>query len=322
MKPNLSSATRQGPSGPAPSGALDDRRRAGHRDAVGDQPWEISLNMLARAGLHVARTTIRRLLKKPPATQRPEPPTEAAPATPSPESKPRRIVSRRPNHTWLIDLTIVPTTSGFWVPWLPFTMAQRWPFCWWVAIVLDHFSRGVVGRAVFKQQPSAADVVRVVEAARKQAGGAPKYIITDKGAQFGERYRAWCKKRGVRPRYGAVGKYGSIALIERFMRTLKDEGLRHILVPLRLRDMEAEVDVFIAWYNGFRPHSGLGGATPNEVFHGRQRAREGPRFEVRGRYPVPRGAKLRATKGTVVALSLGRHEGRPHLPVVRLRSAA
>jgi hypothetical protein len=43
MKPNLSSATRQGPSGPAPSGALDDRRRAGHRDAVGDQPWEISL---------------------------------------------------------------------------------------------------------------------------------------------------------------------------------------------------------------------------------------------------------------------------------------
>jgi hypothetical protein len=48
MKPNLSSATRQGPSGPAPSGALDDRRRAGHRDAVGDQPWEISLGIAPR----------------------------------------------------------------------------------------------------------------------------------------------------------------------------------------------------------------------------------------------------------------------------------
>jgi transposase InsO family protein len=94
-------------------------------------------NMLARAGLHVARTTIRRLLKKLPATQRPEPPTEADTARVEPDAKPRRIVSRRPNHTWLIDLTIVPTTSGFWVPWLPFAIAQRWPFCWWVAIVID-----------------------------------------------------------------------------------------------------------------------------------------------------------------------------------------
>jgi putative transposase len=278
--------------------------------------------MLARAGLHVARTTIRRLLKQRAAPRTPQPPTEAASAQTTSDAKPKRIVSRRPNHTWLVDLTIVPTTTGFWVPWLPFAIAQRWPFCWWVAIVLDHFSKRVVGRAVFKQQPSAADVVRVVEAARKRAGRAPKYIITDKGAQFRDEYEKWCKKRGVRPRYGAVGKYGSIALIERFMRTLKDEGLRRVVVPLSLPHMLAEADIFIEWYNGFRPHSGLGGATPNEVYRGRPRARDGPRFEVRPRYPVRRGTKLRAKKGTAVALSLGHHEGPAHLPVIRLRPAA
>jgi putative transposase len=279
-------------------------------------------NMLARAGLHVARTTVRRLLKKLPATQRPEPPTEADTARVEPDAKPRRIVSRRPNHTWLVNLTIMPTTSGFWVPWSPSAMVQRWPFCWWVAIVIDHYSRAVVGRAVFKQQPSAAEVVRVVEAARKHAGGAPKYTITDQGAQFREEYETWCKKRGVRPRYGAVGKYGSIALIERFMLTLKSEGLRRIIVPLGRTAMQAEVEAFIGWYNAFRPHESLRGATPHEIYRRVRPARDGPRFEIRARYPTRRGEKLRGEKGAVIKLVTGHHEGRAHLPVIRLRSAA
>jgi hypothetical protein len=37
---------------------------------------------------------------------------------------------------------------------------------------------------------------------------------------------------------------------------------------------------------------------------------------------VRRGEKLRAKKGVLVKLSLGHHEGRPHLPVLYLRSAA
>jgi len=42
-----------------------------------------------------------------------------------------------------------------------------------------------------------------------------------------------------------VGKYGSISVLERFIRTLKDEGLRRIVVPLRRevlrRDKESAV---------------------------------------------------------------------------------
>jgi transposase InsO family protein len=278
-------------------------------------------NMLARAGLHVARTTIRRLLKNRPARPTPEPPG-AATALPGADAKAKRIISRHPDYTWLVDLTIMPTTAGFWVPWLPFTFVQRWPFCWWVAVVVDHFSRAVVGRAVFDQQPTAAEVLRVLDAAKRSAGRSPKYIITDRGPQFGEEYEAWCRRRGVRPRFGAVGQHGSIAVIERFVLTIKEEGLRRILVPLRRTEMLVEADIFVAWYNVRRPHMGLAGATPNEVYRGLRPARAGPRYEIRPTYPVRRRDKLRRKKGTVVRLVLGHHDGRAHLPVIHLRPAA
>ena len=64
------------------------------------------------------------------------------------------VKSTYPDHVWQIDFTLVPTSAGFWVPWLPHAVPQRWPFCWWVACVVDHFSRRVVGFTVFEKQPS------------------------------------------------------------------------------------------------------------------------------------------------------------------------
>jgi len=38
-----------------------------------------------------------------------------------------------------VDLTAVPI-GGFWTSWLPFALPQCWPFCWWVVVVIDHYS--------------------------------------------------------------------------------------------------------------------------------------------------------------------------------------
>jgi transposase InsO family protein len=278
-------------------------------------------NMLARAGLHVARTTVRRFLKKGPRSTEPAP-AEASPVPTPTAEPPKRIISRGPNHTWLVDLTVMPTTAGFWLPWLPFALVQRWPFCWWIAVVIDHFSRAVVGHAVFKKEPASAEVLRVLDRAKRHAGRAPKYVISDRGTQFSDEYVAWCKRRSVKPRFGAIGKTGSIAIIERCIKTLKDEGLRRILVPLRQRDMQAEVEAFLGWYNGFRPHEALHAATPNETYRTRRPACRGPRIEPRARYPARRRERLRGKKGAVVRLCIGHHQGRSHLPVIRLRVAA
>ncbi|MBI5486429.1 MAG: transposase [Deltaproteobacteria bacterium] len=219
--------------------------------------------------------------------------------------------------SWLVDLTIMPTTAGFRVPWVPCALFQRWPFCWWIVVFIDHFSRSVVGHAVFLKEPTAAEVLRALDGVVRRAGRAPKYIITDSGAQIRHEYVAWCKGLGVKPRFGAIGQYGSIAVVERAIKTLKEEGLRRIAVPLRQTEMVGEVEAFVGWTNVNRPHMSLVGATPSEVHRRARPARDGPRFEPRPRYPVPRGEKLRAAKGAVFRLTLGHHEGRPHLPATR-----
>jgi len=112
-------------------------------------------------------------------------------------------------------------------------------------------------------------------------GRAPKYIISDQGAQFQEEYRDWCKARGVKPRFGAIGQHGSIAIIERFFLSLKDECTRRIIVPLRLDAFQAELSAYFRGYNELRPHQSLGGRTPNEVYAGP--VRDGPRYETRAR---------------------------------------
>jgi len=123
---------------------------------------------------------------------------------------------------------------------MPFALPQRWPFCWWVAVVIDHFSRRAMGVTVFNKQPTAVQVRTFL--GRLYAKAKPKYIICDKGPQFWcDGFKAWCKRKHIRPRFGAIGKYGSIAVIERFIRTLKDEGTRRIVVPLRRRDMRTEL---------------------------------------------------------------------------------
>jgi hypothetical protein len=107
----------------------------------------------------------------------------------------------------------VPTSFGIWLPWLPHALPQRWPFCWWLAVVVDHDSRRVMGSAVFKSEPSASDLIRFLGRLRRVVGCLPPYLITDQGSQFSaEALRRWCSRNGVRQRFGAV-RYGSIAVV-------------------------------------------------------------------------------------------------------------
>ena len=118
--------------------------------------------------------------------------------------------------------TVVPTHAGFWTMLSPFAWLQRWPFCYWVAVVVDHFSRRAVGFAVFRNMPPARDITASLDLAIANVGKAPRHIISDKGKQFFcKAFKDWSKSHGIRPRFGAVGKHGSIAVVERFIRSMK-----------------------------------------------------------------------------------------------------
>ena len=274
---------------------------------------------LARAGLHLGSTTVQRMLKERPV----KPPAEPIEA---PIATDRVVTADYPDHVHHVDLTVVPTSLGMWTAWAPFALPQAWPFCWWLVVAIDHFSRRAMGVAVFQKQPTSIQVRTFL--GRLYAEAKPRYIICDKGSQFWCRgFKTWCKRKSIRPRFGAIGKYGSIAVVERFIRTLKDECTRRISVPLRHGDIRRELICYLDWYNEHRPHEFLVGRTPNEVYHGHPAANEVDRIEVRPHWPPDAScaapiAAIEGEPGQKVMLVVRHHAGRKHLPIVQLRRVA
>ncbi len=275
---------------------------------------------LARAGLHLSATTVSRMLRD----DSPPPPS-----VPTPQLKKRRVVTaRQPNHVWHADLTAMPIGGGFWCAWPPLALPQCWPFCWWVAVVVDHFSRRVMGVATFARQPTSESMLAFLGRTIARTGMTPKYLVCDRGCQFDcHGFRRWCRRHGIRPRYGAIGRHGSIAVIERCIRTLKELVGQLPLVPLRRKAFRHELDLVADWYNEHRPHETLGGRTPNEAYYRRFPAHRRPRHEPRSRWP--RGspcakpwALTRGRPGAQLELEVKFHAGRRHLPVVTLKRVA
>jgi transposase InsO family protein len=264
---------------------------------------------LARAGLELGSTTVRRIVRE-----------KGGPAADGPAValvRRRRVVARYPGHTWHLDLTAVPIRSGLWVPWLPLSLPQRWPFSRCVAVLVDQVSRVLIGFAVFRAQPDSKQIQDFLDRAIAASRHTPRYIITDRGCQFWCRsFKRWCKRRGIRPRYGRLGEPASICIVERFIRSLKQECTRRLtLVPLSRGAMRRELGAYATWYNGSRPHTHLFGRTPQEAFDGRQAPRH--RFETRPR--MPSRDATRCDRLDLVVDHLGKRE---HLPVIELRTAA
>ena len=101
-----------------------------------------------------------------------------------------------------------------------------------------------MGIAVFKNNPTSLSVQHFLERATEDARATPKYIISDQGPQFWcDWFKDWYDRCGITPRFGAVGQLGSIAVVERFILTLKNECTRVILVPLRREAFHQELQL-------------------------------------------------------------------------------
>jgi putative transposase len=234
--------------------------------------------VLARLGLKGSRSSVQRALRERP----PRPTARVLPRRAGP------LLARRPNHIWLVDFTRV---GGLF----------RSVF---VGAVVDAFSRKVLAIRACVAEPTAAFAVRLLREAVLRHG-TPRHLVTDHGTQFtsGAFTRA-LTRRGIRRRYGAVARTGSrsLARIDRFWRSMKEEYARGLFLYRPRRTIERDLTSFVFWFNRERPHQSLGNRMPDEVHLGRRR--RPPRSLTRG--------------VLAVRLIAGDHR----LPVLRLRRAA
>jgi transposase InsO family protein len=84
-----------------------------------------------------------------------------------------------------------------------------------VAVVFDASSRMPLSATVFSKEASVLEIAWFVSRATK-SHGRPAHFISDHARCFtGQVFRRKLVGLGVKQRFGAVGKNGSIALIER-----------------------------------------------------------------------------------------------------------
>jgi hypothetical protein len=119
----------------------------------------------------------------------------------------------------------------------------------------------------------------------------------------------------------------SIAVVERVILTIKTVLAGLLLVPYRRDAFQRELDSIVGWYNQHRPHTRLGGKTPNEVYNGTFPANRRPRFEPRSKWP--RGspcampwALVRGSPGAKLTLEVSFQRGCKHLPIVTFKRVA
>ncbi len=167
-------------------------------------------------------------------------------ARPAPDLVERRFQGDAPDQLWVADITYVPTLAGFL----------------FVAIVLDVFSRRVVGWAMANHLRTqlVLDALNMAVHNRK-----PRNVIhhSDQGCQYTSiAFGSRCKEANIRPSMGSVGDCYDNAMCESFNAILECE----LLVQHRFKNQrEAALAVFEfidGWYNPRRRHTALGMLSP------------------------------------------------------------
>jgi putative transposase len=208
-------------------------------------------NQLALLNIFISASTVRNILNRPKPRKSPE---SSAKSMKTAEEQTRSIPAWYPNHVWSIDTT----EALYW---------GIWPIQ--VCVVIDHFSRKVVC-VVPLEGRNAGWVSNALESAIEQHG-APKHIISDQAGVFiGSVFAELLDRWNVKPRLGAIGKHGSIAVIERVIKTLKYEWLNRVVFIKGFDHLTLLCTEFKTWYNNWRPHMTLDGLRPDDLYYGRE----------------------------------------------------
>jgi len=218
-----------------------------------ETPWYGSRRMarwLRRQGHAVGRHRVRRLMRKMGLTPIYQPPKTSQP---HPEHKVypyllKGLEIARPNQVWCADITYIPMRRGFL----------------YLVAIMDWATRKVLAWRLSNTMDAGFCIEALHEAMARF--GRPEIFNTDQGSQFtGFEWTNALAEAGVKISMDGRGRWIDNRFIERLWRSLKYE-----CVYLQAFETGSEarrgIGAWIGYYNRERPHSGIGGLTPNEAY--------------------------------------------------------
>jgi len=163
----------------------------------------------------------------------------------------RRFTATRPDQLWVADFTDVPTWQGFV----------------YVAVVIDVFTRRIVGWRVSSSLVSTfvPDALEQVISARGPAADGGRIHHSDRGTQYlSMRYTQRLTEVGIEPSVGSRGDSYDNALAESVIGLFKTEVIRRRGPWRHLEAVEYATLAWVDWFNTRRLHSALGYVPPAE----------------------------------------------------------
>jgi putative transposase len=167
-------------------------------------------------------------------------------ARPAPDLVERNFMAPGANRLCVADITYIPTWAGFL----------------YLAVVLDAFSRRIVGWAMetHLRTELVLEALNMALAQRRPAG-----VIhhSDQGTQYTSiAFGMRCRESGVRPSMGSVGDCFDNAMCESFFATLECELLDRRRFHTQADARMAVFEFIEGWYNPHRRHSALDYMSP------------------------------------------------------------
>jgi len=162
----------------------------------------------------------------------------------------QNFVADQPNQVWLADITYIPTSEG----WL------------YLAVILDLFTRKVVGWAMRDHMRAELTIAALTMAIQRQRPGAGLIHHSDRGSQYAAGdYRDILQAAAIIQSMSRKGNCWDNAPMESFFGTLKTELVHHREYPDRdtaRRDLFAHIE---GYYNRPCIHSAIGYITPHQA---------------------------------------------------------
>jgi putative transposase len=168
--------------------------------------------------------------------------------SPDPESPPATVHGDAAQQGLGHDITYIRTWQG----WL------------YLAVVMDLFSRMVVGWAVSPTIHRELVLNAVLVAVRRRR---PRHTLihSDQGTQYGsDAWRRFCRSNHLEPSMSRKGNCWDNAVAESFFSSLKKERIKKQIYKNRELAKADVADYIDSFYNRTRRHSHLGGLSPEQ----------------------------------------------------------